>query len=414
MATARPGRTWCLVVSAALLLGSSGTVLARPQSAGVTNAGQTVAVERDGDFVRVRTPGQQVDATDDGWRKRVGVTRDGSDDVLVELGAREEEGSIRLALGGDVLFDFDSAALRPEARGTLARVAQVIRDRGRGEVVVVGHTDSIGTEAYNQKLSEDRAAAVITYLSLDEGIPASMMVARGMGARQPVAYNTMPDGSDNPEGRAQNRRVEIFVATSPDVDVRKTSETTRVSVGGSNIVVQQRPGGQTIEVGGRTIAVDEGGGRQRIQVGDTVVDVPTTGAARSTGAAAASAATGSAGGSASAATGRNLRQAQPVQCSGLRSVQLDGVIIDAPGIAIEASGSCVVQIRNSEIRSGAVAIAATGMSTVTIVDSVVVGRLGAVGASGSAVVNAQGSEFQGAIVKSGLANFNDRGGNRLP
>lgn len=121
MATAHPGRTWCLVVSAALLLGSSGTVLARPQSAGVTNAGQTVAVERDGDFVRVRTPGQQVDATDDGWRKRVGVTRDGSDDALVELGAREEEGSIRLALGGDVLFDFDSAALRPEARGTTER-----------------------------------------------------------------------------------------------------------------------------------------------------------------------------------------------------------------------------------------------------------------------------------------------------
>jgi outer membrane protein OmpA-like peptidoglycan-associated protein len=407
MATGYTGRSWALAAAMTTVIGLSVGAAAAPQSAGVTNAGQTIAVDRDGDFVRVRTPGQQVDASNDGWRKKVTVTRGDSDALLTELGAREADGAIRVALSGDILFDFNSSAIRPAASETLAKIAQVIRDRSRGDVYVVGHTDSVGSDAYNQKLSEERAAAVIAWLNRQEGIPASLMLGRGMGKTQPVAYNTLPNGADNPEGRAQNRRVEVLLATREGVDLRNVIEVPRVNTGGSDIVVERSADRQTVQVGGRTIDVQQGAAGQRVQVGDTVVDVGQAASARSganTTAAAGAPATGS----------RPLRSNPPVQCSGTRVLELDGVMIDTPGTAIEASGTCKIILRNSEVRSGGVAIAASGMSNIDIIDSVVVGRITAVGASGTAVVSAQGSEFRGALNRSGLATFNDRGRNRLP
>ncbi len=98
----------------------------------------------------------------------------------------------------------------------------------------------------------------------------------------------------------------------------------------------------------------------------------------------------------------------------MRAVELDAVVIDTAGVAVQASGTCRVVIRNSEIRSRAVAIAASGMSQVEIVDSLVIGREGSVEASGTARVSARGTEFTGAVSRSGLAAFDDRGGNRLP
>ena len=81
------------------------------------------------------------------------------------------------------------------------------------DIFVVGHTDSVGDNAYNQKLSERRAVSVMHWLNTHESIPAHLMKGQGMGAKKPIAYNTMPDGSDNPEGRAKNRRVEIRFAS---------------------------------------------------------------------------------------------------------------------------------------------------------------------------------------------------------
>lgn len=406
MRTGHTGRAWGIAAATAVLLWLSGNAEARGQSVGVAPAGQTIAVDRDGDFVRVRTPGQQVDVSGD-WRKRVTVTRGDSDALLVELDAHEADGSIRVALSGDILFDFNSSTVRPAAGDALGKMAQVIRDRSRGDVYVVGHTDSVGADAYNQKLSEDRAAAVIAWLSVNEGIPASLMLGRGMGKTQPVAYNTLPDGSDNPEGREQNRRVEIFLATRDGVDLRRAVEVTRVGAGGSEIVVERSADRQTVQVGGRTIDIQQGAGGQRVQVGDTVVDVPQ-------GAAGRSGAASTGGAAAAAPAPRALRAAMPLQCSGTRVVELDGVLIDTADVAVEASGTCRVVIRNSEIRSRSVAIAASGMSSIEIVDSVVDGRQASVEASGTAVLTARGSEFRGAVQKSGLAAFNDRGGNRLP
>ena len=82
---------------------------------------------------------------------------------------------------------------------------------GQCKVEVAAHTDSIGTEQYNQGLSERRAQAVYDYLK-DHGIDSGRMVGpNGYGETRPIAPNTNEDGSDNPEGRAKNRRTELNV-----------------------------------------------------------------------------------------------------------------------------------------------------------------------------------------------------------
>jgi outer membrane protein OmpA-like peptidoglycan-associated protein len=119
--------------------------------------------------------------------------------------------TIEVVLPADVLFDFDKADIRPIADGTLHELAQIIRDRSRGAVVIQGYTDSLGGDVYNQRLSERRAAAVKSWLVAHERLPTAMLAAAGFGARNPVAPNRRPDGSDDPEGRQRNRRVTILV-----------------------------------------------------------------------------------------------------------------------------------------------------------------------------------------------------------
>lgn len=103
-----------------------------------------------------------------------------------------------------VNFDFDKATIRKDAAQILDEAASTLKDEGSVGVVVVGHTDSRGTDAYNQKLSERRADAVASYLS-KKGVSASRLSTKGLGESQPVASN------DTDEGRAQNRRVELLV-----------------------------------------------------------------------------------------------------------------------------------------------------------------------------------------------------------
>ena len=121
------------------------------------------------------------------------------------------EKEVALNVNTDVLFDFNSAEVKSGAAETLAKVAVVIRKKASDKVLVDGHTDSIGSREYNQKLSQDRARAVMAWLRDKESIPVQILVGHGYGKDKPVAYNNMPDGSDNPEGRARNRRVEIRI-----------------------------------------------------------------------------------------------------------------------------------------------------------------------------------------------------------
>ena len=107
-----------------------------------------------------------------------------------------------------VLFDFDRSEIRPDAAATLDAVARVFTTLDVSEAHVSGHTDAIGTDAENQKLSEDRAESVVDGLE-GRGVTTSLS-AEGFGETRPVAANEI-DGVDNPAGRQLNRRVEIFI-----------------------------------------------------------------------------------------------------------------------------------------------------------------------------------------------------------
>ena len=110
-----------------------------------------------------------------------------------------------------VNFDFDKDTLRPDAVAILDEAISILGKYPELKVEVAGHTDSVGTDEYNQKLSERRATAVFDYLT-GHGIEAGRLVGPvGYGESKPIAPNANEDGSDNPEGRAKNRRTELNV-----------------------------------------------------------------------------------------------------------------------------------------------------------------------------------------------------------
>lgn len=114
-----------------------------------------------------------------------------------------------ITLEDGVLFDFGKSDIRADAAQTLGKLATVLTNAKVPAAHVYGHTDSVSDEAFNQQLSEARANAVSGELKKD-GVTATMD-ATGYGESKPVAPNENADGSDNPAGRALNRRVEIFI-----------------------------------------------------------------------------------------------------------------------------------------------------------------------------------------------------------
>jgi OOP family OmpA-OmpF porin len=118
----------------------------------------------------------------------------------------------KYSVSAEALFDFDKAILKPQGRAELQALGAQIRRQGLKvqDIDVVGHTDSVGSDAYNMALSERRAMAVRSFL-VGEGVSSSIIDASGMGKRQPVASN------DTAEGRALNRRVEVLVGTARPV-----------------------------------------------------------------------------------------------------------------------------------------------------------------------------------------------------
>jgi outer membrane protein OmpA-like peptidoglycan-associated protein len=117
----------------------------------------------------------------------------------------------RLVVGSDALFEFNKATLSDDARKTLTALGPLIQKAGAHPIVIEGYTDSIGTETYNQDLSERRAKTVRNWLLEQHYIDASSSEVRGYGKTKPVAPNMNPDGSDNPEGRQKNRRVVLVI-----------------------------------------------------------------------------------------------------------------------------------------------------------------------------------------------------------
>ncbi|MCX7815867.1 MAG: OmpA family protein [Tepidimonas ignava] len=104
----------------------------------------------------------------------------------------------------DALFDFDKAVLRADGKAKLDELVSKIKATNLEVVIAVGHTDSVGAEAYNERLSLRRAEAVKAYL-VSKGVPADKVRTEGRGEREPVADNATA------EGRAKNRRVEVTI-----------------------------------------------------------------------------------------------------------------------------------------------------------------------------------------------------------
>jgi OmpA-OmpF porin, OOP family len=112
-----------------------------------------------------------------------------------------------------VNFDFDKSNITKADDAELQKAINFLRKYPDSRVKLEGHTDSKGTEEYNQKLSERRAEAVRQYLIKEGAVDKAMISATGYGELRPIAPNETPDGKDNPEGRAENRRVEILIVS---------------------------------------------------------------------------------------------------------------------------------------------------------------------------------------------------------
>ena len=124
-------------------------------------------------------------------------------DHAIEL-ERVRDDLLKLTMSNEISFDFGSATIKPTFKPTMSKLAEVLRKYDRNDITIVGHTDSVGSDSYNQTLSERRAVAVRDELTA-LGVPSHRVRAIGRGEFEPRADN----GTD--AGRQLNRRVEIMV-----------------------------------------------------------------------------------------------------------------------------------------------------------------------------------------------------------
>jgi len=110
----------------------------------------------------------------------------------------------------NIYYDLDSANIRPDAAIELNKLAQILIDNPEIKIELSSHTDSIASVEYNLDLSQRRAQSAVNYL-VKKGISPDRMIAKGYGELRPIARNTNPDGTDNPEGRQKNRRTEFKI-----------------------------------------------------------------------------------------------------------------------------------------------------------------------------------------------------------
>ena len=124
---------------------------------------------------------------------------------------RQQNEILKLTMSSEVSFDFNSANIKTSFHSPLNKIADIMMRYPQTQIVVVGHTDSVGSEQYNLELSLRRANAVADYL-ISRGVERSRLGTEGRGELEPIALN------DTADGRSQNRRVEIFVV--PDNNIQ--------------------------------------------------------------------------------------------------------------------------------------------------------------------------------------------------
>lgn len=121
---------------------------------------------------------------------------------------KRTENGIITTLKENLLFDTGKAVVKPSAKDSINQISDILKQYPEDHIIVVGHTDNVGSDAYNQQLSEQRARAVRLAM-IERGVPASSVEAIGQGESNPVADNSTA------AGRSKNRRVELQISIDP-------------------------------------------------------------------------------------------------------------------------------------------------------------------------------------------------------
>lgn len=185
---------------------SAGTEEAQPlpvTPAPPTSAARSSLLDQSGPVVT-----SQVTSEGGGQKSEIQVRVEG---ILSQLEASGSTEGTVITLDERVLFDFNRADLKPQATAALDQIAEVVRFYATAPVSIRGHTDSVGSDAYNDDLSLRRATAVRRHLTDTSRIDGARLQAMGLGKRQPLVPNTRPDGADDPAAREKNRRVEVVI-----------------------------------------------------------------------------------------------------------------------------------------------------------------------------------------------------------
>lgn len=191
----------------ALVLGLSVTACRTPEPPATTTiAASTPAV------TRLETPIPiQPTRLESGSSTPTSTTTISVQQAITDLQAQRTSEGLKVNLPESILFDFDKAEIRSGAKPTLQKLSVLLKTYKNSPTEIRGYTDGKGSDDYNQDLSERRAQAVKTYLVQNFQVNGDRLTPKGLGKTQPIAPNTKADGSDNPEGRQKNRRVEVII-----------------------------------------------------------------------------------------------------------------------------------------------------------------------------------------------------------
>lgn len=157
-----------------------------------------------GDYMDDQRAELERELAEERQRDQLGITEIGGD-------------TLKIGIAGDATFEFDKATIQPQFKPTYDKIGSVLADYDKTVVHVVGHTDSVGSEDYNEQLSRARAQSVGQYLR-ERGVDGNRIIYYGEGEMRPIASNETEDG------RRRNRRVEIYIKPIIADDERRAYE----------------------------------------------------------------------------------------------------------------------------------------------------------------------------------------------
>ena len=214
----------CLVLSAALLIGVSGCGSLNNTSKGamigtgggaaigaglgaIFGKGKGAAIGAAVGAVAGGVAGTLIGKKMDKQAKELAHIQGAAVDTLTDVNGLT---AIKVTFDGGILFDTNKSNLSASAKNALTQFATSLLNNPQTNVQIQGHTDNTGSLAVNQRLSKERANSVMSYL-MNSGVAANRMTSEGLDFQVPVASN------DTPEGRAQNRRVEVYISANKDM-----------------------------------------------------------------------------------------------------------------------------------------------------------------------------------------------------